>query len=712
MKYVARLFPVGLFSLTALVACADPLEAPTAALRSERALDARGVLRDAEIDRSDTHFGARVVTTTTRHDGEAQLSAGDPMITAGEDEVYLEGGYGADGRMRFSVYFESPSESPRIGFMRMVGNELQTFDRRGALLRSQLSDDAMAAAGLPSGDHALAYFVFEPPTCPAGASECTVAAASLQADALAEGAAVQATDVRVIRIRPRTARSGGPSDVAEVEQRYRRVRRGSALEPEAWRLEEIHRTQREEVDGRARVTTVVTRLSYRVWDRNAAQEQGRARRRAARAAESPRVAPRSPTVMTPSVHSATESMLSRRTSMDANLAAEPRLLGDVCRQGTAEFDRVRPAMAGGLNVLYQHGFCSDANVFFSFDERLAQSMAVARSRAFSLASTARIEDQVVALRNRMVSKTTDRPFLIGHSQGGLVARRLGQLSPERISGVMTIGTPHLGSILAGIGPELAEEYLNRIIRNDCFTDVICGWVDDIITDFTSGLLLFGRDVGAPVLHDLAPRSPFLQTLNSTHESFPRVSVEVSAGRRWALARMVGDSRSSQERLLRGTRPLGDARVMQVDDLYRTTKFLHYFSAMSIFTTWIYSRGISCDRLGYASFWPSCTNPAWDFNTQWGTTLLLYLTYDVTGRIMAIMDGIDRTWDEMTTARVDETDGLIHLTSQRYPAVPGTYLPQRVAVNPLLADSHLGQMKSPAVFLTVLENLSRLQGRSR
>jgi hypothetical protein len=277
---------------------------------------------------------------------------------------------------------------------------------------------------------------------------------------------------------------------------------------------------------------------------------------------------------------------------------------------------------------------------------------------------------------------------------------------------MTIGTPHLGSILAALGPELAEEYLERVIRRECFNDILCGWVEDIVADFASGLLLFGRDVGAPVLQDLAPGSPFLHTLNSTYESFPRVSIEVNAGRRWALARMVGDSRSSPDRLLRAARPLGDARVTHIDDLYQTSKFLHHMSAVAIFSTWIYSRGISCDRSGYASFWPSCTNPTWDLNTQWNTTLLLYLTFEATGRIIEIMDGIDRTWDEMTTARADETDGLIHLSSQRYPTVPGMQMAQRMAVNPALADSHVGQMKSPAVFLTVLETLGRMQGGAR
>jgi hypothetical protein len=114
---------------------------------------------------------------------------------------------------------------------------------------------------------------------------------------------------------------------------------------------------------------------------------------------------------------------------------------------------------------------------------------------------------------------------------------------------------------------------------------------------------------------------------------------------------------------------------------------------------------------YAMSWPSCTNSSWDFNAPWNTTLLMYLTYDAAGRVMSILNAIDRTWDELTTRRADETDGLIHLSSQRYPSVPGNFTPQRVAVNPSFADSHAGQTKSPGVYNSMLESLARIEGRT-
>ncbi len=693
MKYVARLFPVGLLSLTALVACTDPLEAPTAALQPNQALDARGALRDGEIDRSDTHFGARVVTTIERQDGEALRAAADPRLMAVEDEVYIEGGYGSDGRMRFTVYFESAKDSPRIGSMRLVGNELHTFDRRGVRIRTELANDALAAAGLPGGEHAQAFFSAAPPTCPPEAPECAVVAASLQA----ESAAAAESDTRVMRVRPGARRAVKMGTDVEIEQRFGRARRASGDAPEAWRLQEVRRTSRELRDGREQVTAVVTRYVYRTWERDEKKERSRARALAARAAGGAAMREPLQSVVGP--------------SPAPLVPRDPTLLGQVCAQGTATLDRFRPTVTRGYDVIYQHGFCSDADVFFRFDERLAQSIAVQRSRAFSLASTDRIDAQAADLRGRLTSKGPRRHLFIGHSQGGLVVRRVAQLSPELVTGVITVGTPHAGAHLATWGPEAAQEYLERTIRRECFSDPICRWVDDIVADFMSGLLLFGRDAGAPALLDLAPGSSFLRKLNSTYETFPRVSIEVDAGRRWALARMVGDSRSSQDRLLRGERPGGDARVTEMQNIYGTAKFLHYFSMAAVFNTYVQSRGINCDRAGYSSLWPGCTDPLRDFSAQWNTLLLLYLTYDVTGRIMDIMDSIDRTWDDLTTRRADETDGLVHLASQRYPAVPGAFAPQRLIVPRDAADSHAGAMKSPGVLSSTFEAIGRIEGRT-
>jgi hypothetical protein len=64
-----------------------------------------------------------------------------------------------------------------------------------------------------------------------------------------------------------------------------------------------------------------------------------------------------------------------------------------------------------------------------------------------------------------------------------------------------------------------------------------------------------------------------------------------------------------------------------------------------------------------------------------------------------------------TRRADETDGLVHLASQRYPAVPGAFAPQRLIVPRDAADSHAGAMKSPGVLSSTFEAIGRIEGRT-
>ena len=702
MKYAPRLLPVGLLSLTALVACTDQLEAPTAALRSAQPISAQGPLRDTEIDRTDTHFGARVVTTTERNDGEALLSAGDPLLTASEDEVYIEGGYGRDGRIRFSVYFESAAESPRVGSTRLVGNDAYMYDRNGGLISMQSLDQAMASMGLPSGDFSQAYFSSTPPTCPPEAAECAIYSESVLADATAPD-----DDVRVVRVRPLASQpAGGPTDV-QLEQRFRRVRRATGDEPEVWRLEDMRRTERASAPRGARVTSTVTRVHYRSWDRHEGKERARAAARAAREAATPQR--RTDRSLSGARANAAESagaeasLIARSTP-----SADPASLSNLCAKGTAEFDRYRLEVTRGYDVVYQHGFCSDASVAFSFDERLAREVAIQRGRAFSLESTARIETQVADLRSRIASKRATPHLLIGHSQGGLVARRLGQLHPEYVGGVITIGTPHLGSYLAEYGPEAAAEALVDKADRVCFGAILCDFLADIMAEESRNSVLFGGSDLAPSLQDLRPNSPFLQTLNSTYETFPRVSIDVNIRSRWALARMVGDSRSPQERLLTDKRPRGDDRVTEVEHFYAWTMTLNRVALFTIFTPYLFSQGIDCQQSGYRSFWPGCNNPIDPQNRPlWYSTLLAFILYEATSAIMDAMNGVDRTWNLLTTKGIDEGDGLIHLASQRYPKTPGTYPPHRVSVKYESADSHSGELKSPGVITATRTAISLL-----
>ena len=71
-------------------------------------------------------------------------------------------------------------------------------------------------------------------------------------------------------------------------------------------------------------------------------------------------------------------------------------------------------------------------------------------------------DGQAAQLNRVVARIADltgqqRVYLVGHSSGGVVARMYGAIAPERVAGVITIGTPHAAAQVAPLAePGLAD----------------------------------------------------------------------------------------------------------------------------------------------------------------------------------------------------------------------------------------------------------------
>lgn len=119
--------------------------------------------------------------------------------------------------------------------------------------------------------------------------------------------------------------------------------------------------------------------------------------------------------------------------------------------------------------------------------------------------------------------------------------------------------------------------------------------------------------------------------------------------------------------------------------------------------------MDCNRQSVASYWPGCSYAG--SLHQWYTAehqqYLLYLLYDISGRIMALMDRVDGTWNYLVDRKREGSDGLVHQPSQRYPNSPGTYAARRVAIIGRSADAHSGQPKSPAVMLATIDALRAL-----
>jgi pimeloyl-ACP methyl ester carboxylesterase len=718
----APVYTVALAALTLLGACADEALAPTVPRAPDSAgASVQGVLRDRGIDRGDSHFSARVITTSEQPGfGGGGDFAAQEVVTS-TDELYVEGGYDRSGQLHFGVWFESAEQSPTIGSIRAVGDEVSVYDRGDTRFESQIFDAFMASIGMPGGTLIGAFFPSVPPgtdPCASDPYACEPAAQSTP------GAMVTTEDVgdlRIVRteLEPSGIGAMHGGDRVSMVHRYRRIVRSAApanTPPahteavESWRLEEVVREQWAGPVGAARRVLTRQRMEYGTWHRNPGQDRVREAR--AREQAAARVAVSVSAVPLPATFGPVaepRSLLAR----DVTTETSDAILDQVCRTGTLQVEENFTAPAGAPSLLFQHGFCGDASTWNGFRTMMRAQYQPARIRAYSLGSTQRIDSQVVDLAGRIREKRARPYILLGHSAGGIVGRRLGQLHPTYVEGVVTIGSPNIGSMVADLGPEIVSELLSTAAQSPCFSGPVCELIADLFTEQVSGRFLSGFAAAlAPAVDDLRRGSPFMTTLNSTPEPFPRVSVDVTVPTRWAFARMIGDGRTPRERLERFERPRGDAWVTNTQRVYVAVGWVRALSAFAIFQMSPYGGGVSCSLNGYSSSWPACTTPSslTNWYAPWYQSFLTYLLFDISGRVLYLMDRLDGTWTYVTT-RGEAGDGFVHTASQRYPNTPGIFPPLRLSIGRREGDSHAGETASPTVLRAVDDAMAHIQSLS-
>ncbi|MEO7190144.1 MAG: hypothetical protein ABI051_03740 [Vicinamibacterales bacterium] len=192
------------------------------------------------------------------------------------------------------------------------------------------------------------------------------------------------------------------------------------------------------------------------------------------------------------------------------------------------------AMARGLAaqdrpVVFLHGLGSNSNGWVDTAERLRQQTAIEpRLPDFNWRKS--FQDQAGDVRNRPELAALTAPVLVGHSNGGLVAREWSR--GRHVDGVVTIGTPHRGAPLM---PNFfqwtsfnaaAPSLLNTTLR--AFSDWTdfswtfwyiqnaLNWVADfsIWAVFSLGTTL-GFDAALPVAGQMHPYSSYVSDVNSS-----------------------------------------------------------------------------------------------------------------------------------------------------------------------------------------------------
>ncbi len=129
--------------------------------------------------------------------------------------------------------------------------------------------------------------------------------------------------------------------------------------------------------------------------------------------------------------------------------------------------------AGNPPILFIHGIFHNATAWLAY-HRWFHQHGFTHTFCYSYALAGKTFPELVDHLEREIAALEaacpgTRPLLVGHSMGGLLARawmaRAG--NQARIQGVVTLGTPHRGSKLAGLGPtKLSRElrFHGEIIR--------------------------------------------------------------------------------------------------------------------------------------------------------------------------------------------------------------------------------------------------------
>jgi pimeloyl-ACP methyl ester carboxylesterase len=313
----------------------------------------------------------------------------------------------------------------------------------------------------------------------------------------------------------------------------------------------------------------------------------------------------------------------------------------------------------GTNLTMVHGLTGSGGSTGSFKEMepwIAGDMQVGSIALPDVGWSNGLNTQV----NNLISQVSGPSILIGHSQGGLVVRRFGQLMPNLTQGIITIDTPHQGAAIAFTGPAALASAVGYGLSYACISPThfeACALSAAILGAGT----LVTWDLAMPAFRDLYPGSSFLSTLNNSADpAVTRVGIVSHSNPRFVLLRVLGDAN-----------PACNPQDWCGGRAWYTTGQVVYYSAIG---------SLVLDAVF------SWLDPELVFDASISIDVIL------------VMDGADLAW-KVVTAAPGDTDGVVPGYSQTYPNASATY----TIAN---ADSHLGNLKSTYVRDTLEDVLAQ------
>jgi pimeloyl-ACP methyl ester carboxylesterase len=730
MRHTAlRSLTTGLATLVLVTGCKDGI-LPSSDGAGSSSLSPLGpvALQDAEIDRTDTHFSLDAVmegaTTLTLAEPVVDPRTGEPTTTLdlspASRALRVESGYDRAGVFRFSFAHEQSGRKDPLregayhgGRFQVVGQRVTLYDGDGQQLDSFGSDQVPGLPDAPfmSLEHpSIAGGLFLDsmlviPNGNAGAEKTDRYGRTGRGPGGSPAVAFRGNDRLEI-----TTTAGSAANPATFVRRYRKFIRSEGGERIVrWVLDETEFSSQNVHPKGTMKNRQVTRFRNVQWHENRDKD-----RRRYQAREEKRVQWEASGGLSSTLQL---SASSRRPGPAAPAPGPARFsmntAGDLGPCGREGPDYGATLMnPGGANLVYQHGICSSAATWDGMKPRVGSLFSVGWEQAWSLDDNEPLEDQTIDLEGKVSASGITNNVIISHSQGGLIARRLGQRRPDLVRGVITISSPHYGALIAQQGTGALTNAISPLIPDFCdfygvsWRDGLCGLTKELKNALLESLLTFGTESAMPVVRDDRPGSAFINSLNGSYEQFPRVSIANSVGTRWAWARVLGDVRSARTDF----NPKGGQYVSTTERLYQASIGAQILA--QLITDWVSSYGFGCDPFGYYTWgdWVPCNpyEPYDPFNRWYQSAAQMwwlrvaYWLYDAAYFVQHTLDDIDATWDYMTTGHADGSDGFIQFSSQHYPNSPGAYSPLHKSI--YNSHSHTGETASPKVFAELQPSL--------
>ena len=661
--------------LAALAACDDaPLTAP--ADHRPGAIVAPLQLNDAGIDPSDTYLVADASTTTSitidygtstwdPATGRMTTSVTLPTIT---EDTHTEAGYGSDGAIRIGTWYAGDTAGG-VARVQIVGDSVTYYDA-GGVPRSDLPGrDLIATLGSFANDVVTDSIILADDISAGSVLPAAVRSPARRPGAVPGAAVAPGVAARVAEGETRIIET----DVSDGDLRGRRVR-AFRRQAGAWVLAEERVETRAERRGMTMSTAQLTRYRNVAWHNAPARDSLRHELAAHAAVAPPHAPPPASTLARPSLLATlggSAGILDATTLSDVDNGTTGTTTGTTTGSTTGTTTTTTASTSTGtttttgtaplplLNIGYVHGAASGPGVWGRIRPALDPSFSGVHT-AVTLDWRSGLESQARDLFGQLSASGGTGFLLIGHSNGGLVARRTAQLSSgspgSLVGGVVAISSPHAGVPLARVGRQVVSDFLTAQLQSivtriggSCWRGQfswLCDFATDAAGEFVPRIVTYALDDLAPFVRDDQPGSAFLSALNSAPEPFRRYSIETASQGRWKFVRMFGDWICAPE-----DRCSGNHLQNMMESVYEVLRYCG-------------SNSIARAKLGAIS--DKCRDVRWT------------------------LSAIDVQY-ERWTAPGDESDGLVPLKSQTYPGtVDGRYTKRNAR------ESHPGELMSGRV----------------